>query len=167
MTVATILRCTPTGRFWHARTVISATATWQSPYVPTYPGQAEFAGRQLHTSSYHAAADFRGQHVVVGRGNSAAQILAGVSTVAETTWCTRCPPRFIPDDVDGRVLFDVATQHRTGTASHRTGTAESDGVARLGDIVMTPTSSPLATATYCTPSRSSTTSPHMAWFGLM
>lgn len=46
--------------------------------------------------------------VVIGGGNSATQILAEVSTVAETTWCTRLPPQFMPDDVDGRVLFDVA-----------------------------------------------------------
>ncbi|HLR95393.1 MAG TPA: ArsO family NAD(P)H-dependent flavin-containing monooxygenase [Jiangellaceae bacterium] len=127
------------GEVWHARSVISATGTWQSPYMPSYAGQTEFTGCQLHTVSYRAAEEFRGQHVViVGGGNSAAQILAEVSIVAETTWCTRRPPRFMPDDVDGRVLFDVATRRRTGTASHRAGAAESDGVAGLGDIVMTP-----------------------------
>ena len=59
--------------------------------------------------------------VVVGGGNSAAQILAEVSTVAETTWVTRRPPRFMPDGVDGRVLFDVATRREAARRSARRG----------------------------------------------
>ena len=70
----------------------------------------------------------------MGGGNSAAQILADVSTVAATTWVTQRPPRFMPDDVDGRVLFDVATRRE---AARRAGT-DSDGVSGLGDIVMVP-----------------------------
>ena len=58
--------------------------------------------------SYRRPDPFSGQRVVVvGGGNSGAQILAEVSTVAATTWVTSRPPRFLPDDVDGRVLFDV------------------------------------------------------------
>lgn len=119
---------------WHARAVISATGTWQSPYVPSYPGMREFAGRQLHTASYTGPAPFEGERVlVVGGGNSAAQLLAELSTVAETTWVTRRPPRFMPDDVDGRVLFDVATRQR---AEREAGVEDSGGVGALGDIVM-------------------------------
>lgn len=117
---------------WLAGLVVSATGTWSRPFVPTYPGR--FAGRQLHTADYRQAADFAGQRVlIVGGGNSAAQILAEVSAVAETTWVTLRPPRFLPDDVDGRALFEIATQrHRARLAG------ESDGgrVAGLGDIVM-------------------------------
>ncbi|MDR7304035.1 ArsO family NAD(P)H-dependent flavin-containing monooxygenase [Haloactinomyces albus] len=121
---------------WQARVVISATGTWQAPYVPSDPGQEEFTGRLLHTASYRGPEQFRGQRVVVvGGGNSAAQILAEVSTVAETTWVTRRPPRFMPDDVDGRVLFDVATRrHR----ARQSGSDDTDGVADLGDIVLVP-----------------------------
>ena len=121
---------------WRASAVISATGTWGSPYVPAYPGQREFAGRQLHTASYRHPEEFRGQRVViVGGGNSAAQILAEVSAVADTTWVTRREPRFMPDDVDGRVLFDVATGRE---AARRAGSADASGVAALGDIVMVP-----------------------------
>ncbi|RCW38770.1 cation diffusion facilitator CzcD-associated flavoprotein CzcO [Halopolyspora algeriensis] len=121
---------------WHARAVISATGTWQSPYVPSYPGQEKFTGHQLHTVSYRRPDDFRGQRViVVGGGNSAAQILAEVSTVAETTWVTSRRPRFMPEGVDGRVLFDVATRRE---AARRLGTEDTGGVAALGDIVMVP-----------------------------
>ena len=48
--------------------------------------------------------------MVVGGGNSGAQILAEVSQVAETLWITQTPPQFLADDVDGRVLFLRATE---------------------------------------------------------
>jgi len=48
--------------------------------------------------------------LIVGGGNSGAQILAEVSQVAEAMWVTPEPPRFLPDDVDGRVLFERATE---------------------------------------------------------
>ncbi len=119
---------------WHARVVISATGTWQAPYVPSCPDRHGFTGRQLHAVSYRDPEEFRGHRVVVvGGGNSAAQILAEVSTVADTLWVTHRRPRFMPDDVDGRVLFDVATRRE---AARRAGTGESGGVAALGDIVM-------------------------------
>jgi cation diffusion facilitator CzcD-associated flavoprotein CzcO len=66
--------------------------------------------------------------LVVGGANSGAQILAEVSAVARTTWVTEHAPRFLPDDVDGRVLFRQATQryHAGHTAPSPT----------LGDVVM-------------------------------
>src|SRR5688500_2282397 len=92
---------------WPARQVISATGTWWRPYVPHYPGMGDFQGRQSHTASYRGPEGFRDQRVVVvGGGNSAAQILAELSTVAHTTWTTLRPPRLLPDEVDGRALFD-------------------------------------------------------------
>lgn len=122
---------------WYADHVVSATGTWSRPFVPRYPGAATFTGRQLHTVKYHHAAEFAGQLVVVvGGGNSAAQILAEISLVADTTWVTRRPPRLLPDDVDGRVLFDVATARRRALESGR---PDDGGIARLGDIVAIPT----------------------------
>lgn len=118
---------------WRARIVISATGTWDSPYLPHYPGGPEFAGRQLHTVSYRSPEQFRRQRaVIVGGGNSAAQILAEVSAVADTLWVARRPPRVMPDDVDGRVLFDVAARRQ---AAQRAG-ADADGVSAPGDIVL-------------------------------
>lgn len=67
------------------RIVVSATGTWDRPFWPAYPGLRDFAGRQLHAAQYHSPDGFAGQRVViVGGGNSAAQLLAEVSTVAET-----------------------------------------------------------------------------------
>ncbi|RFP65002.1 NAD(P)/FAD-dependent oxidoreductase [Hymenobacter lapidiphilus] len=96
---------------WRARAVVCATGSWRNPFVPAYLGQAGFGGVQLHSAHYQQAAPFAGQRVlVVGGGNSGAQVLAEVSRVAHTTWVTEKAPRFLPDDVDGRVLFTQATQ---------------------------------------------------------
>lgn len=120
-------------RAYAARIVISATGIWSQPFWPVYPGAATYAGRQLHASGYRRPGDFAGQRVIiVGGGNSAAQILAEVSTAAETTWVTTRPPRFLPDDVDGRALFATARARVQALQEGR----EHAGVAGLGDIVM-------------------------------
>lgn len=120
-------------RAFAARTVISATGIWAQPFWPVYPGAGEFAGEQLHARDYREPGAFAGRRVVVvGGGNSAAQILAEVSTTAETTWVTTRPPRFLPDDVDGRALFATARARIQALQEGR----EHAGVAGLGDIVM-------------------------------
>lgn len=104
------LRVQTDGGDWLARTVVSATGSWRSPYVPSYPGQSTFGGRQVHSAEYGGADAFRGLRVlVVGGGNSGAQIFAEVSGTSEATWVTLAPPSYLPDDVDGRVLFERAT----------------------------------------------------------
>ncbi|MDP9439124.1 MAG: NAD(P)/FAD-dependent oxidoreductase [Actinomycetota bacterium] len=78
-----------------ARGVINATGTWESAYIPEYPGADRFGGRQLHTKDYRTAEEFAGRHViVVGGGISAIQLLDEVSRVTTTTWVTRRPPEF-------------------------------------------------------------------------
>jgi cation diffusion facilitator CzcD-associated flavoprotein CzcO len=78
---------------WTARAIVNATGTWTRPFVPRYPGQELFRGRQLHTVDYRSADEFAGQHVVVvGGGASATQLLGEISTVTSTTWVTRRPP---------------------------------------------------------------------------
>jgi cation diffusion facilitator CzcD-associated flavoprotein CzcO len=115
------------------REVVSATGTWDQPFWPVYPGAGQYAGRQLHAAGYRTPAEFAGQRVVVvGGGNSAAQILAEVSAVAETVWVTPKPPRFLPDDVDGRALFAAATERVRALEAGRV----HSGVGGLGDIVM-------------------------------
>jgi putative flavoprotein involved in K+ transport len=121
---------------WSARTVISATGTWGRPFWPRYPGMAAFRGRQLHTQHYRRASDFENNRVlVVGGGNSAAQITADLAGRHQgtVTWVTQRPPRYLPDDVDGRALFDIATR------AVRSAGPPQRGVADLGDIVAVPT----------------------------
>jgi cation diffusion facilitator CzcD-associated flavoprotein CzcO len=126
------LRLESAQAMWRARAVISATGTATRPFIPDLPGRAEFAGRQLHSADYRGPEPFAGQRVLVaGGGNSAAQILAEVSTVADTVWVTRRPPRIMPDDVDGRVLFSAATAHRRAREAGQ----HAAGIGGLGDIV--------------------------------
>ncbi|UMP07299.1 ArsO family NAD(P)H-dependent flavin-containing monooxygenase [Amycolatopsis sp. EV170708-02-1] len=119
---------------WAAEAVISATGTWWRPFLPLMPGG--FTGRRLHTVDYRSPKEFAGQDVVVvGGGNSGAQIAADLVGVANLTWVTRRPPRYLPDDIDGKALFDVATRRRQAIETGRPDTA---GVAGLGDIVAVP-----------------------------
>lgn len=128
---------------WSARILVNATGLARRPFVPTCPGAAIFGGTQLHSAAYRRADAFEGRRVVVvGGGNSGAQIVADLSgrRSGSTTWVTRRPPRFMPDDVDGRVLFDLATHRiREGTAPSRPRPSSpgpsGDG---LGDIVVVP-----------------------------
>src|SRR5690606_26255186 len=105
------------------------------PYVPDYPGRESFQGIQLHSAHYRSPLPFLGQRVLVmGGGNSGAQILAEVSRIADATWVTLAEPTFLADHIDGRYLFDQAT------ARYR---AQQEGQplpepASLGDIVMVP-----------------------------
>jgi thioredoxin reductase len=78
-----------------ARGLINATGTWETAYIPEYPGANRFGGRQLHTKDYRTAGELAGRHViVVGGGISAIQLLDEVSRVTTTTWVTRRPPEF-------------------------------------------------------------------------
>jgi cation diffusion facilitator CzcD-associated flavoprotein CzcO len=121
-------------RSWRARAVVSATGTWSNPYIPAYPGRERFAGVQLHSAHYSDPAPFAGQRVViVGGGNSGAQILAEVSKVAETRWITPEPPLFLADDVDGRVLFVRATER---WKAQQEGRSVEQPIGGLGDVVM-------------------------------
>ena len=120
-----------------ARAVVSATGTWQKPFIPEYPGRDLFRGRQLHSAHYRSPEEFRGLRVlVIGGANSGAQIHAELSPVAESTWVTLEEPRFLPDDVDGRVLFDRASQRYRAL---KEGVKDSGaGGGLLGNIVMVP-----------------------------
>nr|WP_024126424.1 MULTISPECIES: ArsO family NAD(P)H-dependent flavin-containing monooxygenase [unclassified Streptomyces]AHE39043.1 ArsO [Streptomyces sp. FR1]AHE39544.1 ArsO [Streptomyces sp. F2]AHE40283.1 ArsO [Streptomyces sp. F12] len=121
---------------WRAQAAISATGAWWRPFLPAVPGREHFRGRQLHTVDYRNPADFAGQRVVVvGGGNSGAQIAADLAYDTDLTWVTQRPPRFLPDDIDGRALFDVATARRRALEEGRTDTG---GVTSLGDIVAVP-----------------------------
>lgn len=95
----------------YSKTLVSATGNWSHPFIPTYRGQDIFGGVQVHSAFYQNAVEFKGKRVlIVGGGNSAAQVLAEVSKIAETIWVTKTPPEFLPDEVDGRYLFNLATR---------------------------------------------------------
>ncbi len=115
-----------------AHHLVSATGTWSHPYLPDIPGRDLFKGIQVHSAQYVRPEDYAGQTVlVVGGGNSGAQIMAEVAPVARALWVTTHDPLFLPDDVDGRVLFERAV------ARMKAGPSETP-VGGIGDIVMVP-----------------------------
>lgn len=120
---------------WTARVVVNSTGTWRQPFWPAVAGRELFSGQQLHTVDYRTSSALAGQRVlVVGGGNSAAQIAADLLPVADVVWVAARPPRMLPDDVDGRVLFETATRAVQDRAAGR----PNSGVAGLGDIVAVP-----------------------------
>lgn len=130
------LRAVSGDRYWDAKAVISATGTWSHPFIPSYPGHELFAGQQLHSAHYVGPNEFEGKTVlVVGGGNSGAQIYAEISKVSQATWVTQEAPKFLPDDVDGRVLFERATAR---LKAQQDGVESEQPVGGLGDIVMVP-----------------------------
>lgn len=119
---------------YQAKALVSATGTFRHPYIPDFPEMEKFQGNILHSSEYQAPEACKGKKVaIVGEGNSGAQILAEVSKVADTLWITSKPPRFLPDEVDGRYLFDAATQMYKAKQEGKDFKPPS-----LGDIVMVP-----------------------------
>ncbi len=121
---------------WESQAIVSTTGKWRNPFIPNYPGRDIYQGHQIHSASYQSPDQFSEQHVlIVGGGNSGAQILAEVSKVAQTTWVTLESPHFLPDDVDGRVLFERATERWKALQEGRSVETPKGG---LGDIVMVP-----------------------------
>jgi cation diffusion facilitator CzcD-associated flavoprotein CzcO len=134
---ALAVRATRAGRdeVWRARAVVSATGNWAHPIIPDVPGQSVFKGLILHSANYNGPAQFTGLRVVVvGGGNSGAQIVAELSQVADVTWATLRPPTFLPDEIDGRYLFEQATLRYRALQEGRT----PDPPRSLGDIVAVP-----------------------------
>jgi cation diffusion facilitator CzcD-associated flavoprotein CzcO len=120
------------GKSLSARAVVSATGTWANPYTPSLPGQSAFTGTVIHSARYRGPGEFAGRRVVVvGAGNSAAQIVAELSAHADVTWATLAPPTFLPDEIDGRYLFEQATARHRAIQEGRT----PDPPRSLGDIV--------------------------------
>jgi cation diffusion facilitator CzcD-associated flavoprotein CzcO len=121
---------------WTARAVVNATGTWTRPFIPHYPGQELFRGRQLHTVDYRSAEQFAGQHVVVvGGGASATQLLGEISRITSTTWVTRRPPVWREGPFDENAGRDVVAKVEEAV---REGRRPGSVVSLTGLLVSTP-----------------------------
>lgn len=119
-----------------ARAVLMCTGNFRAPHIPRIPGQHLFEGRSLHSAEYRRPGDFAGQRVlVVGGGNSGAQVFAELVDVADATWVTLDEPVLLPDEVDGRVLFERATLRYQ---AQQAGLPPPDLPGGFGDVVMVP-----------------------------
>ncbi len=113
--------------------VISATGSWTQPDQSLQRELSAFEGRVIHSAHYKGPQSLAGQRVlVVGGGNSGAQIFAELIAHANVTWVTRNEPVFLPDDVDGRVLFNQATVRYQAIKAGQTPPPPRS----LGDVVM-------------------------------
>lgn len=78
---------------WRTRSLVNATGTWTTPFIPYYPGAGDFRGKQFHTATYPGPAALAGKRVVViGGGASAVQFLGELAGTAGLTWVTRRVP---------------------------------------------------------------------------
>lgn len=119
----------------YADAVISATGSWRTPIWPELPSREQFGAHCIHSATYEGAEAYRGRRVlVIGAGNSGAQIVADLLDVAQVTWCVRDEPTFLPDHVDGQYLFEQGTARYKAIQEGRT----PDPPRSLGDIVMVP-----------------------------
>ncbi|NLR92150.1 ArsO family NAD(P)H-dependent flavin-containing monooxygenase [Flammeovirga agarivorans] len=101
------------------KVVISCTGATSTPYIPKYEGMRDFKGQLLHSYYYRNPDQLKGNKIlIIGGGNSGAQIVSEVSRTHDVQWATRIPPRFLPDEVDGRYLFDSASQTEQDKNEH-------------------------------------------------
>jgi putative flavoprotein involved in K+ transport len=86
-----------------ASRVVVATGYTRTPYVPDWPGRDTFPGPFSHAVAYREPSAYRGQKVlVVGAGNSAAEIAVDLAAVAaEVQLSVRTPPNIVRRDVFG------------------------------------------------------------------
>ncbi len=91
------------GRSVHASGIVAASGSFSNPYLPTLPGGETFSGDLSHVASYRNPEPYEGLRVVVvGAGDSAAQVANELAPVAAVTIATRHPLRFIPQIQRGK-----------------------------------------------------------------
>lgn len=88
---------------FQATNLVVATGYARAPYLPYWPGQADFQGECLHSSAYHNGEPFRHRHVlVVGFGNSGGEIAIDLwEHGAQTSMAVRSPVNVVPREVLG------------------------------------------------------------------
>ncbi|WNV75470.1 NAD(P)/FAD-dependent oxidoreductase [Geodermatophilus sp. DSM 44513] len=95
---------TPAGPV-RARQVVVATGAFRRPSVPE--AARDLAVPQLHSADYRRADDVPpGRVLVVGGGNSAAQLAVELAATHEVTVASAREPRYVPERALGVGLFD-------------------------------------------------------------
>ena len=108
-----------------AARVVVATGYSNVPFVPDWPGA--FEGEIVHSTAYRNPEPFRGRRVlVVGSGNSGAEIAADVSSggAAEVLLSVRTPPAIVRRDTAGipTQLLGIASSHLPVSVADRVAT---------------------------------------------
>src|SRR5918911_5375509 len=93
-----------------SRRLVVATGYNGEPHIPRWPGQEDFRGEILHSSSYKTGAPYRGKRVlVVGFGNSGGEIAVDLHEHgARVTLSVRSPVNVIPCELFGLPILAIA-----------------------------------------------------------
>jgi putative flavoprotein involved in K+ transport len=82
--------------------VVAASGSFSNPYRPSFPGEDTFIGKLSHVADYRNPTSYAGKRViVVGGGDSAAQVANELAPIATVTIATRHPLRFVPQRLGG------------------------------------------------------------------
>lgn len=94
---------TDDGLEFAATGIVAASGSFSTPHRPVFPGQSGFTGHLLHVAEYRNPLPFAGMRViVVGAGDSAAQVANELAPLAVVTLAVRHPLRFIPQRIGGK-----------------------------------------------------------------
>jgi putative flavoprotein involved in K+ transport len=119
----------------HARHVVVATGPFARPYVPPVAAGLDPDVTQLHAGSYRRPSDLpAGDVLVVGGGNSAAQLAVELAATHPVTVASRRPPWFLPESVLGVDLYWWL--FLTGMLNARSDSRVSRTVRERGDPVI-------------------------------
>lgn len=91
---------------FRARQVVVATGPFQKPFVPAFARELPASIYQVHTSAYKNPAQLQnGAVLVVGAGNSGAQIAVELSASREVFLSAGHPLKFFPLQILGKSIF--------------------------------------------------------------
>jgi putative flavoprotein involved in K+ transport len=94
---------TADGRRLRAAGIVAASGSFSAPYRPALPGQDSFTAELTHVAGYRNPAPYTGKRViVVGAGDSAAQVANELAPLAQVTLAARHSLRFIPQRIGGK-----------------------------------------------------------------
>jgi putative flavoprotein involved in K+ transport len=107
------------GQTIEAANVVIAMASYQTPRIPPFAAELSPDIRQLHSSEYRNPDQLRsGGVLVVGAGNSGAEIAVETARHAHPTWLSGRDTGHLPFSIDGRVarmlvpvIFRVVFHH--------------------------------------------------------
>ncbi len=118
-----------------ARHVVIATGPFAAPYVPPAGRDLPDSVFQLHSGGYRRPGDIPdGDVVIVGGGNSAAQLAIELADTHRVTMVSPRPPWFLPATLLGADLYWWL--YLTGTLNARTSSPVARYVRRRGDAII-------------------------------
>ncbi len=118
-----------------ARQVVLATGPFRRPYVPAAADGLDPSVRQLHSFAYRRPSDVPpGAVLIVGGGNSAAQLAIELAQTHDVTLASPGPLWFLPEDILGVSMYWWMLL--TGVLNARSSASISRYIRRRGDAIV-------------------------------